>query len=117
MTTPELRHASDTIERMTLPNREANHVQSIQSADLMRSLMARIGKTQLWVADQTGISRRRIQYLLVGSKTFAGEMQTVSLTYPEQYALERLAEAGDVFNKAPSGSPLQAEATVFTSPN
>ena len=44
--------------------------------------MARIGKTQHWVADQTGISRRRIQYLLVGSKTFAGEVQAVTLTYP-----------------------------------
>ena len=117
MIPPELRHASDTIERMTLPNRENNHVEPSQSADHMRSLMARIGKTQLWVADQTGISRRRIQYLLVGSKTFAGEVQAVSLTYPEQYALERLADAGDVFNKASSGSPLQAEATVSTSPN
>ena len=104
MKTPELRHAPATMQRMTIPNREENHVEPYQSAGHMRSLMARIGKTQLWVADQTGISRRRIQYLLVGSKTFAGEVQAVSLTYPEQFALECLAEAGDVFNKPPSVS-------------
>lgn len=99
---PELRHASDTLGRMTLPNRKLHHVTPEKSAAYMRDLMARIGKTQHWVADMTDISRRRIQYLLVGSKTFAGEVQAVSLTYTEQFALECLAEAGDVFNKAAS---------------
>ena len=104
MNPPELRHAPDTMQRMTIPNRESNHVTTENSASCMRDLMARIGKTQHWVADQTGISRRRIQYLLVGSKTFAGEVQAVTLTYPEQYALQCLAEAGDVFNKPPSSA-------------
>ena len=83
----------------------------------MRGLMARIGKPQIWVADQTGISRRRIQYLLVGSKIFAGETQAVSLTYPEQFSLECLAEAGDVFNKIkpPSDSPQRTEGWVYRS--
>lgn len=102
---PELRHAPATMQRMTIPNREPNHVEPYQSAEKMRDLMARIGKTQHCVADMTGISRRRIQYLLVGSKTFAGEVQAVSLTCCEQFALECLAEAGDVFNKPPSDSP------------
>jgi hypothetical protein len=93
------------MQRMTIPNRELNHVEPYQSAEKMRDLMARIGKTQLWVADQTGISRRRIQYLLVGSKNFAGEMQAVSLTYCEQFALECLAEAGEIFKSKPSDSP------------
>lgn len=107
MKPPDLRHAPATMQRMTIPNREDKHVEPAQSATYMRDLMTRIGKPQIWVADQTGISRRRIQYLLVGSKIFAGETQAVSLTYPEQFSLECLAEAGDVFNKIkpPSGLP------------
>ena len=99
MNPPNVRRAPDTLGRMTLPNREDKHVAASESAPYMRDLMERIGKTQLWVAAQTGISRRRIQYLLVGSKEFSGESQPVSLTYPEQFALECLADAGDVFNK------------------
>ena len=87
----------DTIWRM-IPNR-ANHVTPEQSAAHMRELMARIGRPQVWVADRTGISRRRIQYLLVGSKEFAGETQSVHLTYPEQFILECLAAAGEAFPK------------------
>jgi transcriptional regulator with XRE-family HTH domain len=58
----------------------------------MRELMAQIGLNQHVVADLTGISRRRIQYLLAGSRTFLGQVQTVILTYPEQFILECLAE-------------------------
>lgn len=81
-----------------IPNRE-NHIPPEKSASYMRELMARIGRPQVWVADRTGISRRRLQYLLVGSKDFAGTVQEVKLTYPEQYLLECLAEAGEAFPK------------------
>ncbi len=84
--------------RRMIPNR-ANHVSPTESAAYMRELMARIGRPQVWVADRTGISRRRIQYLLVGSKEFAGETQSVHLTYPEQHILECLAAAGEAFPK------------------
>ena len=67
--------------------------------EYVAELMRRIGRPQTWVAERTGISRRRIQYLLVGEKTFAGETKPVLLTYPEQFILETLAEVGDVFNK------------------
>ncbi|HMW19235.1 MAG TPA: hypothetical protein PJ981_15705 [Accumulibacter sp.] len=86
-----------TIWRM-IPNRE-KHISKEESAAYMRELMARIGRPQVWVADRTGISRRRIQYLLVGSKDFAGETQSVHLTYPEQHILECLAAAGEAFPK------------------
>lgn len=79
-----------------IPNREALHK---PTPDYMRELMARIGRPQVWVADRTGISRRRIQYLVVGSKDFAGVIQDVKLTYPEQFILEALAEAGEAFGK------------------
>lgn len=102
MITPELRHAPPTIERMTIPNRLKRHVTPDQSAAYMRELMERINMPQVWVADMTGISRRRIQYLLVGSKVFNGETQAVSLTYPEQHCLEALADAGDAFNPRPA---------------
>ena len=68
------------------------HIQPSESAAYMRVLMDRIGKPQTWVAEKTGISRRRIQYLLAGHKVFEGELQSVCLTYPEQYILESLGE-------------------------
>lgn len=89
--------SAGTIVRM-IPNR-ANHVSPTESAAYMRELMARIGRPQVWVADRTGISRRRLQYLLVGSKDFAGTVQSVHLTYPEQFILECLAAAGEAFPK------------------
>lgn len=79
---------------MAIPDREKTHR---TDPEYMRDLMARIGKPQMWVADRTGISRRRIQYLLVGTKEFAGETQEVKLTYPEQFILEALADAGEAF--------------------
>lgn len=81
---------------MAIPNREEFHR---TDPEYMREIMSRIGRPQVWVADRTGISRRRIQYLLVGTKEFAGEIQTVKLTYSEQFILEALAEAGDAFTK------------------
>lgn len=74
---------------MAIPDREKNHRTDTQ---YMRELMEKINKSQVWVADKTGISRRRIQYLLVGTKEFAGEIQDVKLTYCEQFILEALAE-------------------------
>lgn len=97
MKTPEVRHAPHIIGRMNLPDRLKHHVTAEISAAYMRELMQRIGMSQVWIADQSGISRRRLQYLLVGSKVFDGQTQAVSLTYPEQFALEALACAGDAF--------------------
>lgn len=97
-----MRLSSNTIERMTIPNRIKHHVTPDQSAAYMRDLMDRINMPQVWVADQTGISRRRIQYLLVGHKVFNGETQAVSLTYPEQFALQALADAGECFKPIPA---------------
>lgn len=93
---PILRHP-DMIRRM-IPNRLTYHK---PGANHMRDLMQRIGKSQVWVAERTGISRRRIQYLLVGSKVFAGVTQEVKFSYPEQYILECLADAGEAFGKSP----------------
>lgn len=92
MNPPELRHAPLTIGRMTIVNRAVYHK---PTPETMRALMDRIGKPQVWVADRTGISRRRIQYLLVGTKEFGGEIQEVKLTYPEQHILECLADSSD----------------------
>jgi 3-oxoacyl-[acyl-carrier-protein] synthase III len=96
MKTPIMRQLSDTMQRMSIPNREALHN---PTPEYINSLMQRIGKSQVWVADRTGISRRRIQYMLVGSKVFAGETQEVTMTYPEQFILEALADAGEAFAK------------------
>ena len=79
---------------MNIPNFAELHN---PTPEYVNQLMQRIGKSQVWVAARTGISRRRLQYLLVGSKVFAGETQAVTMTYPEQFALEALAAAGDVF--------------------
>ncbi len=89
---PVVRHAFSTMQRMSIVNRETQHN---PTPEYMQELMRRIGKSQTWVAERTGISRRRIQYLLVGSKIFAGVKQDVRMTYPEQHILECLAEASE----------------------
>lgn len=94
---PKMRQLSDTIGRMSIPNRSLSHN---PTPEYINTLMQRIGKSQVWVADRTGISRRRIQYMLVGSKVFSGETQSVTMTYPEQFILESLADAGEAFAKS-----------------
>ena len=68
------------------------------SLEYFKSLCDRIGRSQEWIAQHSGISRRRIQYLAAGFRTVNGEAKDVQLTYPEQHVLECLAEAGDRFN-------------------
>lgn len=55
-------------------------------------LIRRIGRSQSWIARRTGISRRRIVYLLQGQRTDAGVTRPVRMTYAEQFILESLAE-------------------------
>lgn len=73
------------------PDRATNHVLPVDSPAYMRELMDKIGLSQYDVADRAGISRRRIQYLLVGTRIFLDARQDVALTYPEQYILESLS--------------------------
>jgi hypothetical protein len=68
------------------------------SPEYFKSLCDRIGQSQEWIAQNSGISRRRIQYLAAGYRMINGERKDVEITYPEQFSLETLAEAGDRFN-------------------
>lgn len=61
-----------------------------------RELFARIGKPQVWVAARIGVGERRIRYVLAGTRDMDGKPVAVSLTYPEQFALEQLAIAAEV---------------------
>lgn len=61
--------------------------------DYFRELIGRIDRTQTWVAKQTGISRRRLQYLLSGIKEVDGEAKPMRMSYPEQFILEALMES------------------------
>lgn len=63
------------------------------SPDYAAELIHSIGKSQSWIARKTGISRRRIVYLLQGERTDNGITRPVCMTYPEQYILESLAAA------------------------
>lgn len=67
------------------------------SPEYARELVARIGQSQAWIAAHSGISKRRLQYILAGTRTINDYARDVSLTYPEQYTLEALAAAGQVF--------------------
>lgn len=67
--------------------------------EFARDLIKRIGRSQVWIADNSGISRRRLQYIVAGFRDVDGERRTVSMSYPEQYLLECLAESGERFNK------------------
>lgn len=51
-------------------------------------LRARINASTRWVAENSGISQRRLDYLAVGRR---GDVPVV-MSYPEQFALESLAE-------------------------
>ena len=68
-----------------------------KSPEYARELVARIGRPQTWIADNSGISRRRLQYIIAGSREVDGELRSVSLTYPEQFTLECLANAAERF--------------------
>jgi len=69
------------------------------STDFARALIARIGRSQTWIANNSGISRRRLQYIIAGYRMVGDERREVSLTYPEQFTLECLAAAGERFTK------------------
>ena len=63
------------------------------TAAYFNDLLQRIGKPQLWIANRTGISHRRMQYLINGERTQGGKTEPVLMTYPEQYILESLADS------------------------
>lgn len=65
--------------------------------EFFKELCARTGQSQQWIADNSGISRRRIQYLAAGHRVIDGKPQPVKLSYPEQFCIECLAEASERF--------------------
>jgi plasmid maintenance system antidote protein VapI len=65
-------------------------------ADAVRALVARIGKSQRWIAERIGISERRLRYLIAGTRDVEGKQVAVTLSYPEEFALECLADAAEV---------------------
>lgn len=65
-------------------------------------LRSRINASTNWIAHNTGISRRRLDYLAMGRRGDAA----VVMSYPEQFILEALAEhaeriPGKKFVRAP----------------
>lgn len=53
------------------------------------SLRKRINASAKWIAEHSGISQRRIEYLAVGKRA---DGSVASMSYPEQFTLECLAE-------------------------
>lgn len=58
----------------------------------LNELLARIEMPVITVSNRTGITHRRLQYLVNGSRVVKGVTEPVLLSYPEQYTLEALAE-------------------------
>jgi hypothetical protein len=81
------------MRRMSLPNNDKYN----PDPAYVTELIARIGRPQVWIAERVGISRRRLQYLVAGVRMHEGQEIHVKMSYPEQFALEVLAEAGDAF--------------------
>lgn len=67
--------------------------------ETVRTLVERIGKSQFWIATTIGISERRLRYLIAGSREVDGKTTDVEMTYPEQFALECLAQASETLNQ------------------
>ena len=63
------------------------------SLEFFHGLCASIGRSQEWIAQNSGISRRRIQYLAAGYRLVNGEKRAALITYCEQFCLECLGEA------------------------
>ena len=59
--------------------------------DYYLQLRERINASAEWVAQNTGISRRRLTYLAAGQRNGA----PVVMSYPEQFTLEALAELAE----------------------
>ena len=70
------------------------------SLEYFHDLCARIGRSQEWMAQNSGISRRRIQYLFAGYRLVEGERKAAQITYSEQFSLECLAEAIELADRA-----------------
>ena len=67
-----------------------------QSPEYIRGVIESIGKSQRWIFDVTGISERRLRFLMAGERTLNGERVPVLADYAEQYILEVLADAAKV---------------------
>lgn len=75
-----------------LPKRIA-HDDAYPGSTYCRELTNQIGKPIAWISRQSGIGLRRLHYLIAGSLETNGTTKSVTMTYPEQFALESLAEA------------------------
>ena len=65
----------------------------------LQSLLTRINRPNTWVAKRIGISLRQLQYLIAGERKTPYGAKPVLMTYPEQFALERLAAACESLSK------------------
>ena len=85
-----------TIARMRIPN--PNELS--KDAGFAASLINSIGMSQAWLAAKSGISKRRIQYLITGHRVDnAGKTISVLLSYPEQYILQIIADMAHAMAK------------------
>lgn len=73
------------------PDAELHHRTSTEHA---RQLIEAVGKSVPWIARRTGISERKLRYIMAGSRVDqrAGKVD-VTLRYTEQFTLEFLAAA------------------------
>jgi 3-oxoacyl-[acyl-carrier-protein] synthase III len=70
-----------------------------ETLEYFHDLIARIDKSQRWIAERIGISERRVRYLIAGSRDMEGKTVLVTMTYPEQFALEALASAAETMRQ------------------
>lgn len=52
------------------------------------ALRKRLNASAKWIAQHTGISQRRIEYLTAGERLINGKRVETHMTYPEQWILE-----------------------------
>ena len=76
-----------------VPNCPAGVFHSSKAEFLL--LLERIGKSQRWIAERTGISERRLRYLAAGGRLVSTEFVATEMSYIEFFALGCLAEAAE----------------------
>lgn len=83
--------------RYQIPDSAQHRTEKESVAELLR----RIGKPLRWIAGRTGISERRLHYILAGYRDAPSGKVPVQIKYPEQYTLEMLAQAVEFKDSIP----------------
>lgn len=81
------------------PDARQHHTPTVERLNELLDALKANGYSDAEVARVIGVHRNHIGSLRKGCRTANGKVYQVRMTYPEQFILESLAEAGEAFPK------------------